>query len=386
MAYLMTAAEFVEMAKKIEKTETAYMWGTYGRKITQALITAKVKQYPTRYSAAYIEKLKKLIGKASGWDCCGLIKGILWGWDGEKDVPYSVNGVPDTNVMGFYVKGENKSTDFSKIVPGAAVHLPTHVGIYIGDGLVVEATSAWESCVMITALANIGPKSGYRSRKWDSWYKIPYVDYSGSAVTTPEPEAPQPSTGSYINYSVIKGDTPWALAQKYLGAGARYKEIMVASGLPKDATIYVGQVLKIPTKDQPPSAKPEETRTHLVVKGDTPWALAAKYLGSGQRYPEIMQLNDLAKDANIYVGQVLLIPSRGGATSAPAPKPPVFQPYKVIVDTANGLNVRDGPSTAHQVLRVLGNGTLVTIDEEKSGWGYVASLKGWISLTFTVKA
>lgn len=84
MAYLMTAAEFIEMAKKIEKTETAYMWGTYGRKITLALINAKVKQYPTRYSAAYIEKLKKLIGKAFGWDCCGLIKGILWGWDGDS--------------------------------------------------------------------------------------------------------------------------------------------------------------------------------------------------------------------------------------------------------------------------------------------------------------
>lgn len=270
MAYLMTSAEFIQKAREIEKTDTAYMWGTYGRKITLALINAKVKQYPKRYTAAYIERLKTLIGKAYGWDCVGLIKGILWGWDGVKNVPYSVNGVPDTNVMGFYAKGENKSTDFSKIVPGAAVHLPTHVGIYIGDGLVIEATSAWESRVMITALANIGPVAGYRSRRWDSFYTLPWVDYSGGAEPKPEPEPPV--TGDYIEYTVVKGDTPWALAVRFLGAGARYTEIMARNGMEVDANIYVGQILKIPVKGGTapvdPPKPPAPVTGHLTAWAD----------------------------------------------------------------------------------------------------------------------
>lgn len=382
MAYLMTAAEFIEMAKKIEKTETAYMWGTYGRKITLALINAKVKQYRARYSAAYIEKLKKLIGKAFGWDCCGLIKGILWGWDGVKNVPYSVNGVPDTNVMGFYQRGENKSSDFSKIVPGAAVHLQTHVGIYIGNGLVIEATSAWESRVMITALANTGGVAGYRSRRWDSWYTLPWVDYSDAAEPKPEP----PATGEYMSYTVQKGDTPWALAVKYLGAGARYTEIMQASGLKNDATIYVGQILKIPVKGgtAPPPTEPPTAITHTVVKGDTPWGLAVEYLGSGAQYVEIMALNGLKQDANIYVGQVLKIPAKAGTT--PPPPPPVFQSYTGKVNTPNGLNVRSGAGMNYPVLRVLGNGTTVQITKEQSGWGYIEELKGWVSLDFIKKA
>lgn len=53
-----------------------------------------------------------------------------------------------------------------------------------------------------------------------------------------------------------------------------------------------------------------QERTHTVVKGDTLWAIAKKYLGSGSRYPEIFNLNtDKIKNPNlIYPGQVLRLP------------------------------------------------------------------------------
>lgn len=47
-----------------------------------------------------------------------------------------------------------------------------------------------------------------------------------------------------INYKVKKGDTLWDLAKKYLGDGAKYKEIKELNSLKSD-TIYPGQVLKI---------------------------------------------------------------------------------------------------------------------------------------------
>ena len=69
------------------------------------------------------------------------------------------------------------STDFSGIAPGAAVWTTGHIGIYVGGGLAVECTPAWKNGVQITAVANIGSKSGYNARKWKKWGKIPYVTY-----------------------------------------------------------------------------------------------------------------------------------------------------------------------------------------------------------------
>ena len=49
--------------------------------------------------------------------------------------------------------------------------------------------------------------------------------------------------------------------------------------------------------------------THKVVKGDTLWGIAAKYLGKGNRYPEIMELNGM-KSTMIHTGDVLKIPNK----------------------------------------------------------------------------
>lgn len=94
-------------------------------------------------------------------------------------------------------------------------------------------------------------------------------------------------------------------------------------------------------------------------------------------------MNGLKIDANIYVGQILKIPSKG--STAPTPEPPAFKPYDAVVNTSNGLNVRKGPGTSHAVLRVLGNGTRVRITKEQDGWGFIADLAGWISLAFVIK-
>lgn len=52
-------------------------------------------------------------------------------------------------------------------------------------------------------------------------------------------------TTTYRTHTVVKGDTLWGIAVKYLGNGTRYKEIKVLNGLTSD-TIFSGQKLKIP--------------------------------------------------------------------------------------------------------------------------------------------
>ena len=49
---------------------------------------------------------------------------------------------------------------------------------------------------------------------------------------------------SYLSYTVKKGDSLWKISEKYLGNGNKYKEIKDLNNLSSD-TIYPNQVLKI---------------------------------------------------------------------------------------------------------------------------------------------
>ncbi len=119
-----------------------------------------------------------------GFDCVCLIKGALWGWNSDKNAvyggaKYESNDVSDRDCNVIFDKCSGKTTDFSKIEVGKAVWLQGHIGVYIGDVLAVECTPSWKNCVQITAVANIGAKSGYNSRRWTKHGKLPYVTYEG---------------------------------------------------------------------------------------------------------------------------------------------------------------------------------------------------------------
>lgn len=68
-----------------------------------------------------------------------------------------------------------------------------------------------------------------------------------TTTTVKKEEKPvvKPVEPAYIDYTVKKGDTLWDIAQKYLGSGAKYKQIMYASGITSER-IYPKQKLKIP--------------------------------------------------------------------------------------------------------------------------------------------
>ena len=67
---------------------------------------------------------------------------------------------------------------------------------------------------------------------------------------------------------------------------------------------------------------PEGSRTHIVVKGDTLWDLAGKYLGNPFAWPQIWELNQWIKDPHwIYPGDPLVIDlARAVATAASLPE------------------------------------------------------------------
>jgi LysM repeat protein len=63
-----------------------------------------------------------------------------------------------------------------------------------------------------------------------------------------------------------------------------------------------------PVTAEPQTPAEDEFRIHTVVKGDTLWDIAVKYLGKGSRYTEIKKLNGLKSNV-IYSGWKLKIPN-----------------------------------------------------------------------------
>jgi nucleoid-associated protein YgaU len=62
----------------------------------------------------------------------------------------------------------------------------------------------------------------------------------------PPPPPPPPPPPAPRTYTVVSGDTLWAIAERFYGDGNRYPEIAAASGVPNPDLIHPGQVLTIP--------------------------------------------------------------------------------------------------------------------------------------------
>lgn len=185
MAILMTNTEFVKKAKEIAtKYKTLYVMGCFGACLNKKGKARYIANDAYNKQATRTAMIKACSDDTFGFDCVGLIKGIFWGWSGNQDpaknyggARYAANGVPDTNAGGMFNKCSDISADFKNILPGEALRCDGHIGIYIGDGLAVEATPSWKNCVQITAVANIAKSTVYPNRTWLKHGKLPWIEY-----------------------------------------------------------------------------------------------------------------------------------------------------------------------------------------------------------------
>lgn len=143
-------------------------------------------------------------------------------------------------------------------------------------------------------------------------YRIdnPYIiGYGVPAYVNDTKESPKnmDTSTEYQTVEVKKGDTLWGIAEKYLGSGSRYREIMSLNSL-TSVTIHPGLVLSIPGTNASANEAAKKTKTYTVKKGDTLWDIAAKYLKNGSRYVEIMSLSKITS-TTIHVGQILTLPA-----------------------------------------------------------------------------
>jgi nucleoid-associated protein YgaU len=81
--------------------------------------------------------------------------------------------------------------------------------------------------------------------------EAPEVAPAAEEAPAPAPEAepaapPPPAPPAVQTYTVVSGDTLWAISERFYGDGSKYQVIADASGVSNPDLIHPGQVLTIP--------------------------------------------------------------------------------------------------------------------------------------------
>lgn len=144
-----------------------YWWGCYGEFSNQDLYDKKKKKFGDIYNRTDPPYNQQFGHKVH--DCCGLIKGYMWSRNPDDPNPvYGSNGFKDATSDGLLARSTRKGP-ISTIpeVPGIAVYMDGHVGVYIGHGRVIEAKGHAYG-VVETALSGRG---------WTHWGYIDEITY-----------------------------------------------------------------------------------------------------------------------------------------------------------------------------------------------------------------
>ena len=146
---------------------TAAAWGRPAQVLTPELFQYKLTQYPEGVGQ-YADFIRNnWLGKHTA-DCVGLIKGYGWLIAETMEIEYGTNGMPDIGANQMYYNATRKGTiDTIPEVPGLAVWKSGHIGVYIGDGQVIEAMGTKYGVV----------KTQLQGRGWTHWLEIPYINY-----------------------------------------------------------------------------------------------------------------------------------------------------------------------------------------------------------------
>lgn len=159
--------DLVKWAIHAQGSGWGYVYGTYGAVLDKSVFEFKKNQYPDEVGsyADFIEQ--NWLGRRTS-DCVGLIKGYGW-YDAESGkINIGANGMQDVSANGMFQAATEKGTiDTLPEIPGLAVWHEGHIGVYIGNGEVIQAANT-KAGVIRTPLNQSG---------WTHWLKIPFINY-----------------------------------------------------------------------------------------------------------------------------------------------------------------------------------------------------------------
>ena len=164
--YTKNNLDLVKWAQNAYDSDWGYVYGTWGNRLTEELLSQKLAQYPVDAGENEQFIRKNWMGRRVT-DCIGLIKGYCW-YLPHTGFTYCSNGMPDTGANRLFESAEVKGEiDTIPEIPGLAVWVKGHIGVYIGDGWVIEAMSTVDGI----------QKTRVKERPWTHWCQIPYIEY-----------------------------------------------------------------------------------------------------------------------------------------------------------------------------------------------------------------
>lgn len=159
--------DLVKWSVHANESKWGYVYGTYGSVLNETLLTGKISQYPDEVGG-YEDFIRQhwLGGRTA--DCVGLIKGYSWYNTETARIQIGANGMPDISANAMFENASEKGTiDTIPEIPGLAVWHEGHIGIYIGNGEVIQVANT-NAGVIRTPIGQSG---------WTHWLKIPYIQY-----------------------------------------------------------------------------------------------------------------------------------------------------------------------------------------------------------------
>ena len=188
----------------------AYVWGTWGKVLTEQDLKFKAVQYPNVFDEGRIAYIRKYhMGKRTA-DCGGLIKSYLW-WTGAGPV---YTPATDVTVDMMYNQATVKGTiDTIPDVPGIIVWFKGHAGVYTGDRAVIEARGTTYGVV----------NTEIDKRPWTHWFQ--HKDILYKTIAEPKPDQDEADTADWA-----KTARRWVIDNN-ISDGTRPKDVVTRQEL-----------------------------------------------------------------------------------------------------------------------------------------------------------
>lgn len=342
-----TAAGLVKHVKQCLEDEWGYVYGALGQTCTESLLDQCARMYPANNLAGgpMREAGEKWLGRKVA-DCSGMIKAYLMSDYTGGPIKYSAE--IDSSVH--YNKAKEKGP-ISTIpdIPGIIVYMPGHVGVYIGNGEVIESAGTLYGVKKSTV------KKSYVSGPWTHWYKCPGIEYSGEIEQPDEggkpdtEEKPVAPTGIKVGSTVkIKAGAVYTNGVKVpdsvIGKAYTVQKMDGSKVLLKEIVSWVET--KYLTEASGGTNTNEEKP--VTAKVDVEYRVRA----GGVWYPAVKNLADYAGKIGVAITDVAIKVSQGKVKYRVHVKGGEWLPYVTgynISDTKNGYAGDKKPIDAIEV-------------------------------------